>query len=286
MRHEIDPQLNGIARRLTTLEFDNFEHTKLQYQALVSNQKPIRNTGSQFTRYVTKLSIGRKQRIVGICYLPAKAARLADAAQVFFWPYRTQLGRKLASRLMNFSLEQAEHDIKTNTDVRQLLEDFRDVLIARGDISARPQGEPCEVETFKLEQFRRQAQNWLDDTRELGRMIKRLEQPGLKALRSMFDEQVDELAKVVKAIHALVPDPKAPTPQEAARLLAKHEEEAARAAAREAREKLSDQQILEFQRQQAREIMAKETPAGNPDELKFSPEDIDNLFKQSQQNHE
>lgn len=84
--------------------------------------------------YRVRIYIGGALRLVGITKILEDAARFADMATLFFWPYRIRRGHPPGQSCMNFTVEQAQHDLDTNDDARQILEYILDHLIAFGHL--------------------------------------------------------------------------------------------------------------------------------------------------------
>lgn len=92
-------------------------------------------------RYEVRICLRGHALTVGVTSSEAIAARFADAAKVYFWPYRTQRQRVLCGESFNFSLDEAQHMLDNNGQILALLECLRALFVKRGIIPAEPSGD-------------------------------------------------------------------------------------------------------------------------------------------------
>lgn len=115
----IDPGLARLASMLRHLVFDideiereDFRSRTMLNVSLYPNSRTWR----------VRLFLAGKRVIVGTTQDGPSAARYADAARLFFWPYRTRSAHPPTEADMNYSIEQAERDIAHVPGLREILQ--------------------------------------------------------------------------------------------------------------------------------------------------------------------
>lgn len=89
---------------------------------------------ADFRTYRVRIYLGGKQRTIGITDNGYKAARFADMARLFFWPYRLRDARPPGEGDMNFTLADTQHELDHNEVATRLLERIKDHLESFGDL--------------------------------------------------------------------------------------------------------------------------------------------------------
>lgn len=117
----IDPTLARLAAKLRHLVFDidqteieDFRFTPKFSISIFPNSRTWR----------VRLFLAGKRCVVGTTDDGPSAARFADAARLFFWPYRARNAHPPTEADMNYSLEQAEADLENVDGLRAMLSDI------------------------------------------------------------------------------------------------------------------------------------------------------------------
>lgn len=143
-RYVADPTLAGLAICLKGVNFDTtLEDHREFVQAIIQDRARNVSCCPDGKTYRVRMYIGGKQRTIGLTEVPANAARFADMARIFFWPYRLRDCREPSLADMNFSVEQANEDLATNERAVELLTSIRDHFINHGMLTLR---EPSKKE--------------------------------------------------------------------------------------------------------------------------------------------
>lgn len=115
----IDPTLARLAATLRYIIFDidetereDFRHTPKFNISIFPNSRTWR----------VRLFLAGKRCVVGTTDDGPSAARFADAARLFFWPYRARNAHPPTEADMNYSLEQAESDLANVDGLQAMLQ--------------------------------------------------------------------------------------------------------------------------------------------------------------------
>lgn len=125
-----DEDLTALSNQLEYLTFELTEADHVQFselQQLCSLKNVSVYLGGRTFR--VRLCIGGKQHVIGITRKGANAARFADMARLFFWPYRMRDKRLPEDSEFNFGIADTQHALETNHEAVRLLEKLRDHLI-------------------------------------------------------------------------------------------------------------------------------------------------------------
>ena len=132
MRYAKEPEFNEAAKKLDSVTFENEAQTRADWQNREKTaQEKWRGCAYSIVchRWDCRMFLGDRQRIIGITCWGWKAARFADAARVFFWPYRRQANRQLTPDSFNFNREQAESDLANNKLLLDILKTQEQILL-------------------------------------------------------------------------------------------------------------------------------------------------------------
>lgn len=125
-----DEDLTALSNQLEYLTFELTEADHVQFselQQLGSLKNVSLYLGGRTFR--VRLCIGGKQHVIGITRKGANAARFADMARLFFWPYRLRDKRLPEDSEFNYGLEDTKHALEHNHEAVLVLERIRDHLI-------------------------------------------------------------------------------------------------------------------------------------------------------------
>lgn len=125
-----DTDLTLLANQLDLLAFELSEADIMQFQELVE-LRLLKNVSMYVggRTFRVRLCIGGKQHVIGVTRNGPNAARYADMARLFFWPYRLRDKRLPEDSEFNYGLEATQREIDCNDNAVRVLEKIRDHLI-------------------------------------------------------------------------------------------------------------------------------------------------------------
>lgn len=126
-----DEDLTALSNQLEHLTFelteaDHAQFSELQQLGSLKNVSLYMGSGRTFR---VRLCIGGKQHVIGVTRKGPNAARFADMARLYFWPYRMRDKRLPEDSEFNFGIVDTQHALETHHEAVRLLERIRDHLI-------------------------------------------------------------------------------------------------------------------------------------------------------------
>lgn len=138
-----DPTLAELANQLKLIQFDiEPEEREDFFQASLDGRLRNISVFQDRKTYRIRMYIGGKQRFLGATTNGPAAARFADMARIFFWPYRQRDCREPVLTDMNNSVEQAKQDLAENEPAVRLLDAIKAHLLAIGAINETELDQP------------------------------------------------------------------------------------------------------------------------------------------------
>lgn len=204
--YSADPTLASYAACLKNIRFehDPADRQDVFERAMEGNLRNISMFQDRKT-YRVRLYIGGAVRTVGITTVLEDAARFADMAVLFFWPYRIRRGHPPGISCMNFTVEQAEHDLAHNEYAKQILDSILDHLIAFGHLPD-PVKVNKEREAARKERDRRRTTRGelLQCTAEIQAEIIRASEAFKKEIEPLKKE-IEQLRQEISAMRLQTP---------------------------------------------------------------------------------
>lgn len=126
-----DTDLTTLANQLDLLAFELSEGDVLKFQEL-SETHTLQNVALYLggRTFRVRLCVGGRQHVIGITRNGPNAARYADMARLFFWPYRLRDKRLPEDWEFNYGLQATQHELDCNENAVRVLEKIRDHLIS------------------------------------------------------------------------------------------------------------------------------------------------------------
>lgn len=132
-QYAADPMLVSLAASLKDIHFDIEPEDVTDFlQAQMDDRTRNISFCPDGKTYRVRMYLGGKQRLLGLTLSGPTAARFADMARIFFWPYRLRDCREPLASDMNYSVELANRDLAENEPAVALLEAIKDHLIHYG----------------------------------------------------------------------------------------------------------------------------------------------------------
>lgn len=132
-QYAADPALVSLAASLKNIHFDIEPEDVTQFlQAQMDGRTRNISFCPDGKTYRVRLYLGGKQRLLGLTLSGPTAARFADMARIFFWPYRLRDCREPLASDMNYTVELANQDLADNEPAIALLNAIKDHLIHYG----------------------------------------------------------------------------------------------------------------------------------------------------------
>lgn len=130
-----------------------------------------------------RFCLGGRQRVLGLTKRGPEAAKFADLAKLFFWPYRLRCVRLPDEADFNYGLEDTKHDLEHNVAAEAVLGRIRDHLMESGEL--------------------KQA-TWKSEEERMGRKVAReTRRTASGELRRFLLEHAAERIELDKTLHAL-----------------------------------------------------------------------------------
>lgn len=240
-RHAIDPDLNVIAKRLGTLQWQTElspleEDTCNELQRNPDASRRLVSPMPDFTTWAVRMYLGGAQRTLGLLRGPdlQNAFRFADMVKMYFWKYKLRGAHEPTDGELNLSVERAKLDMVGEPDALQMLKDIEAHLLKLGALTTGADQEKQRQDrradnsrrrtisgTFEemMGLWRTRIQEVQDKYAALDTTVKRLSEvvdslfAGLQAQTENIKRLTEEVKNLAVCVNAVPYFPTTPCPQ-------------------------------------------------------------------------